>query len=392
MGRWCTVPLVLRKPTFWIILTLHIILLNYHRYVAPLAPLDFTVVVGLPASLLIFLVVFYNGNCYNRFYELWSLTTELVVMVHEWVVQTSFIYDEMDKVKIDATVVTTNKWRAARRVLASLHLLFMALDAEVDSSDALGRTLRLPNHLDGDGVDDDEYTVMLRLNLLTPSEVDEIRRFHGLKSLVPIKWALAELRADCKPEDRMTNQAKNYEALQDIAINFNKRSMLIVMLLQQPVPYVYFHVLKLMMLIVNSLIAYSLVDLFEDSMLLSVTTFSVICIMLLGLQEIAGAMADPFGDDVTDFDTRKVCRDAYNNALSYLMLEHTPAVRNDSGNVYNPLPSILPPPSAKTGAPPAAAPVQAASEEVQHSRYSMLSSMEEDEWPAGATPQKQLQA
>ena len=36
--------------------------------------------------------------------------------------------------------------------------------------------------------------------------------------------------------------------------------------------------------------------------------------MLLGLQEIAGAMADPFGSDDTDFDTYKICKDAYDNS------------------------------------------------------------------------------
>ena len=40
----------------------------------------------------------------------------------------------------------------------------------------------------------------------------------------------------------------------------------------------------------------------------SVITYSVIMLMLLGMQEIAVSMSNPFGDDPTDFDTRTLCQ------------------------------------------------------------------------------------
>ena len=154
-------------------------------------------------------------------------------------------------------------------------------------------------------MDDEEYDVLVRKGLLTTSEVTYIKTYPGMKCQVPLKWAMGELRDLCKPEDRTKNQAKNYEAMQDICANFNKTAVLIVTTMQQPVPFVYFHVLKLMMLVVLSLVAYELVNVFEDHWALSITTFAVVAAMLLGLQEIAGAMADPFGSDDTDFDTYK---------------------------------------------------------------------------------------
>lgn len=94
---------------------------------------------------------------------------------------------------------------------------------------------------------------------------------------------------------------------------------------QQPVPFVYFHVLKLMMMVVNAIIGYELVNVFgEYSWTLSVTIFATTCAMLLGLQEIAGVMADPFGSDDTDFDTQRVCADAYNNAVAYMRTQYKP--------------------------------------------------------------------
>ena len=72
------------------------------------------------------------------------------------------------------------------------------------------------------------------------------------------------------------------------------------------------------------LISYAFVHIFESepgeySMhYVSVITYAIVAGMLLGLQEIAVSMSNPFGDDATDFDTRTLCHDAYNNAVSYL--------------------------------------------------------------------------
>ena len=153
--------------------------------------------------------------------------------------------------------VNAAAWRAARRMLSSMYLLFMALDtdAQEEDRDALGRTLSLPNPSAGDGIDDDDYEFLVKKKLLTPAEVNNIKRFNGLKCMLPIKWALVELRELCAPENRMVNQARNYESLQDIAMDFNKLALLIVTQMQQPVPFVYFHILKFMMVAINSLVS-----------------------------------------------------------------------------------------------------------------------------------------
>ena len=69
--------------------------------------------------------------------------------------------------------------------------------------------------------------------------------------MLPIKWALSELANSLRPEDRMKLQAKNYETLQEIASNFQKRALLTLSIQQQPVPLAYFHLLKLMLVAVN---------------------------------------------------------------------------------------------------------------------------------------------
>ena len=69
------------------------------------------------------------------------------------------------------------------------------------------------------------------------------------------RWALSELANSLRPQDRMKMQAKNYETLQEIASNFQKRALLTLSIQQQPVPLAYFHLLKLMLVFVNALIS-----------------------------------------------------------------------------------------------------------------------------------------
>ena len=40
-------------------------------------------------------MVFYGDNCYQRYYELWRLASELFGLVCEWVTTVSWVYDEM---------------------------------------------------------------------------------------------------------------------------------------------------------------------------------------------------------------------------------------------------------------------------------------------------------
>lgn len=121
-SRWrgTVAPLVLGKPMFWLLTAVHVLFLYMNEHVSELPSMDVSIVVGLPASLLIFLTVFYNGNCYRRFFELWTCTCELVSHVHSWVLQVAFIFDEMELG--DAKLVRELKWKLLRRILSAMHV------------------------------------------------------------------------------------------------------------------------------------------------------------------------------------------------------------------------------------------------------------------------------
>merc|ERR1712070_1256177 len=65
-----------------------------------------------------------------------------------------------------------------------------------------------------------------------------------------------------------------------------------------PMPFQYFHIMNLMMMLNLSLWAYVLA--LEDSYF-STFIYAFVQMMFLGLRELTVSLADPFGDDDTDF-------------------------------------------------------------------------------------------
>ena len=54
-------------------------------------------------------------------------------------------------------------------------------------------------------------------------------------------------------------------------------------------------------------------------------------------------MSDPFGEDTTDFDTRKLCHDAYNEAVAHLRAERVHREAEDDREAAILLPPMMPP-------------------------------------------------
>lgn len=109
-----------------------------------------------------------------------------------------------------------------------------------------------------------------------------------------------------------------YGTFQETAFELCKQADVIRAMLAQPVPFAYFHVLKLMLALVLLLIGYAMVGVMGEIPIASLCTYTLLCLVMLGLNEIAIAMADPFGDDATDFDTDEFLRIAYGNAVAFL--------------------------------------------------------------------------
>lgn len=197
--------LVFAKPLYWALIAMHIGLRHANDHFLMLPPLDSTVLVGLPSSLLIFLVVFYGGNCYQRYYELWEHLSALNAGVYNWVLQTGFIYsplemnhehlnkiasklhgvgrndgtDEKAKNERYRRIRLAAMWRCSRRMLAAFHLLIRTVDPDDPSSSGglnfLGQVRRewsmRESPFKGRGLEEEDYKQLMQLQVprLTPS-------------------------------------------------------------------------------------------------------------------------------------------------------------------------------------------------------------------------------
>ena len=356
------------KPTFYALMIVHGTLF-YIDSVYHLDPLSSDVIIGMPVALMIFLVVFYGNTCYERFFTLWSLATSLFTHVMDWTTQVSWLYDEMtddqiekrfkdldrDKILGDparsanllgvdfvrSTLTPTKanrqlylrrmaKWRATRGVLASLHLVFRSLEPlreDQQHSDFFGKLHpdSVKNLFNGQGLDPGDYSELVVLGLIARTEVPRLRSYSAVKFMLPLKWALNECYRDSVPRGDKDRVPPYYDELRQIMLSFQKTALEMVLLQGQTVPLAYFHVLKMVNIVVNVLVSYLLVHVFEGEWpLLYFGTFALCALMLLGLQEIAIGMSDPFGSGSGDFDTYKLCRDAYNNAVECLKAPSQP--------------------------------------------------------------------
>jgi hypothetical protein len=66
--------------------------------------------------------------------------------------------------------------------------------------------------------------------------------------------------------------------------------------------------------------------------------YSVICMVFLGLREVAVAMSNPFGDDEIDFDLEKMLAGAFKNAIAILR-DPRPVAGSELNGLVNPVTS-----------------------------------------------------
>mmetsp|Transcript_34094 Transcript_34094/g.100196 ORF Transcript_34094/g.100196 Transcript_34094/m.100196 type:complete len:158 (+) Transcript_34094:62-535(+) len=98
-----------------------------------------------------------------------------------------------------------------------------------------------------------------------------------------------------------------------------------------------------MLIVTLGLVGYALIGLLGGNPAFTLLCFCIFAVIELGLQEIAAAMSDPFGDDDIDFDTEGLLSSAYNNAISYLIDDAAAHGSQLPTGLYNPLTVVGPP-------------------------------------------------
>jgi len=277
---------------------------------------------SVTTSLLIFFIVFYGSQSYGRFYTLYGHCIGIGGGCMEW---TSLV-------KLHLMDDPNAQWNASRHVLAAMHLLYFGLRD-------VGPTV---------GIDEDEWNTIRSRNLLSEEEIETVKKYKGFKPFLPVHWAMLEAEAQLRARSGDSAAATLLlQQMQGKAFAFRGHCGQIVNLLKQPVPFPYFHLLSLMLILPLIIVGSILVP--QGSWYLTLTIDFVICLVLLGLKEVAVCLADPFGDDSVDFNVDVFLQAAYNNTVANLSNFHEPCGMSMPPEISNPL-RERPRPNAKSTA------------------------------------------
>ena len=306
-------PLVFKMPYFWLLMFWHIGLRSYEIYSGVDLPPVEGWVVSMPASLLIFVAVFYSGQCYNRFFQMYSHCVGISAATMVWVGLVKLHIPTLDAEFEEAEGRSSPDpldhpsalhWNACRFVLAASHVLYYTFD--------------------GGKMEPDDWETLRARKLLNVYEIETVRKYNGYKPFLLIYWGLVEVRHQLKEDGAVDDRwrAEGYNHFQELAIELRAHCGQLTNLLRQPVPWAYYHLVNLMTVLVLALVGYGFVG--TAHMSLTSIAFAVVCLTTIGLKELAVAMADPFGDDVIDFQLEKFLAAMYQNALAHLEDAYSP--------------------------------------------------------------------
>lgn len=197
------------------------------------------------------------------------------------------------------------QWNATRLVIGAVHIQYYSLD---DGGAPIG---------------EDEWEMMRDRGLFTTEEIDVMKQYKGFKPWVPVLWALQEV------EVALGNREGRVLAdFRKLAFDLRGFCGQMTNWIKQPVPFAYFHILTILQLVFLTIISYALVTLVFHWALTAALYF-IMALAFLGLTDIGIAMADPFGDDDTDFEVEALLTATYNNAIECLKNVRQPYLDKD---------------------------------------------------------------
>ena len=287
--RGTMLPSVLKLPMFWVLQLIHAGLLVMANLTAAwedpdcvltpkfacsrLPPLSWTPV-AVVTSLLTFFLVFYGSQSYGRMQMFYTHCVGLGGTAMNWTALVRNHFPDEPHVQ----------WNAVRLILASMHIMYYTLN-------------------EAEGISPTEWETITKRNLLSTSEIVTLKEYKGYKPFLPLVWALGEVEDALLghvEEERFAEQRFRMSDLlsnfRELAFAFRGHCGQISNWMKNPVPFAYFHCLTLLLSVDMLLVSYGLVSAGLDPWF-SLFTYIIICIVFLGLREVAVAMSDPFGDD-----------------------------------------------------------------------------------------------
>jgi len=329
-------PLVVRRYEFWIFPLIHIGAVVYahtwreandHRSPAQVLwgdehwMLPWSAI-GECTGLMTFFLVFFLGQCYNRFGEFFDICVSIETSVHEVAMSASVhVADAQDR------------WDIVRYLTAAGIIIYFRVTKLADFKEAMVDASELDRLLTDEkawlAVDEAiwektmgwprtreqaaAYTQQLGKQLglsteqptrkantpalLTKTEVEELRKYPGgMMTLVLCTWAMQTAKATKAFAPPILN------GLQGSIFKLRAAAYEVRAQLSLPVPLPYFHSLNCLANI--NYIFYTYALLYWESNLTPIILWVIICVTV-GMREVAAALSNPFGEDDVDFPVNK---------------------------------------------------------------------------------------
>lgn len=290
------IPLVVRGSEFWILLFLNVGICT-SRHMDLFNPAEYNMdlpwgLTGVTGSLMTFFVCFYNQHVFGRYNKLYTLTKTM----------SEHCIELVSILRVQVRDVSARR-RIAKLVIASCIMFFFERTESVDEGK----------------VSDREFEQLQTLDLLGDYEVRHLKSHcrkmddAALPSFLVLQWAMQLMRRETpEPESRDDMLIGFYSRV----YNVRKCQAEVVQILDLPMPFQYFHIMNLMLMLNLLLWAYSLAC--EDSFFAPLI-YMFVQMMFQGIRELSTALSDPFGNDEVDFPVNEWMMSLY--ARMYGILE-----------------------------------------------------------------------
>eukprot|EP00927_Polykrikos_kofoidii_P065178 TRINITY_DN60968_c0_g1_i1.p1 TRINITY_DN60968_c0_g1~~TRINITY_DN60968_c0_g1_i1.p1 ORF type:complete len:355 (-),score=49.42 TRINITY_DN60968_c0_g1_i1:2-1066(-) len=298
------IPCVITDKEFWILFFMNLIVFLM-RKAGLFHPEHFHVdlpweLTGTTGGLMTFFVIFYNNHVFNRYQALYESSMEAMERCTECA--------QLLCIHISDKRVRT---KVAKYMLANICFFFLERSQEGEDSQRRSVSSR-------------EWEQVNNLCLLTAEEM-QILRDHcellgddAIPSFMLLHWSLELLHHATEDHQDRWDMLSCFE---DIAYRTWLCQCKVVHCLELPMPYQYFHIMNLMLILNLLLWAYALA--------LQESYFApLICVfvqmMFQGIRELATSMSNPFGTDDVDFPLDDWVNDIYSRVFYILRRGLTP--------------------------------------------------------------------
>lgn len=227
-------------------------------------------------TFLVFFLVYYGGQCYQRYFTMYNACMQMAGDVQCWVGLARVYFP---------TATPDILWNLSRHMVASVYFLYFELGGLASDG---GRVIT-----------EAEWSVLFRSSLISASERKVLEKYRGSRFFLMQSWAL-RLAAEQAAKPDYKGEKDGIRNMENFALSLRSAGGTITNLLKQPVPFPMYHMLMIMMSVNLIVMAYAMV---ESATVMSIPAFFIVSFVCLGLKETAVALSDPFGMDAVDFET-----------------------------------------------------------------------------------------